>query len=79
MIYLHLHISYIELFDDLVNRRNVFQTFLVSGGFIGDGVRLSSTELLEETADLWVFTGELPSPRSDLRGANVDNKVLITG
>ena len=48
-------------------------------GFIGKGVRLPSTELLEEAADLWVFTGELPSPHSDLRGANIDNKFLVTG
>ena len=56
----------------------IFQTYLVSGGWTGHA-RLSSTELLEETASAWVFTGELPSPRSSLRGANIDNKVLMTG
>ena len=50
---------------------------MVTGGFIGG--QLSSTELLEENADLWVYTGELPSPRAELRGANIDNKVLMTG
>ena len=51
---------------------------LVTGGWNG-GRRLSSTELLEETASAWVFTGELPSPLDDLRGANIENKVFMTG
>ena len=32
-----------------------------------------------ETASAWVLTGDLPSPRIGLRGANIDNKVLMTG
>ena len=32
-----------------------------------------------ETTSAWVFAGELPSPRSGLRGANIDNKILMTG
>ena len=32
-----------------------------------------------ETASAWVLTGELPSPRKSLRGANIDNKILMTG
>ena len=56
----------------------IFQTYLVSGGRDGVGY-LSSTELLEETASAWVLTGELPSPRQGLRGANIDNRVLMTG
>ena len=51
---------------------------LVTGG-LGSSGDLSSTELLVETAPAWVFTGELPSPRSGLRGANIDNKILMTG
>ena len=51
---------------------------LVTGGHSGSE-RLSTTELLVGTAPAWVFTGELPSPRNGLRGANIDNKVLITG
>jgi len=58
------------------------KTLLVSGGFghvPGWGYR-SSTELLVGTASAWVFTtGELPSPRWGLRGANIDNKILMTG
>ena len=56
----------------------IFQTFLVSGGWNGSD-DLSSTELLVETSSAWIYTGELPSPRSGLRGANIDNKVLMTG
>ena len=40
---------------------------------------LSTTELLVESAPNWVYTGELPSPRSGLCGTNIDNKVLMTG
>ena len=55
----------------------IFQTYLVSGGsYIGS---LSSTELLVESASAWVLTGELPSPRQGLRGANIDNRVIMTG
>ena len=56
----------------------IFQTFLVSGGWNAIDY-LSSTELLVESASAWVYTGELPSPRRGLRGANIDNKVLMTG
>ena len=56
----------------------IFQTFLVSGGYDASN-RLSSTELLVETASAWIFTGELPSPRVALRGANIDNRILMTG
>ena len=51
---------------------------LVTGGY-GASDRLSSTELLVGTAPAWVFTGELPSPREVLRGANIENKVFMTG
>ena len=55
----------------------IFQTYLVSGGY--NSGYLSSTELLMETASAWVLTGELPSPRRGLRGANIDNRILMTG
>merc|ERR1711874_924587 len=54
------------------------ETFLVSGGWTGTA-RISSTELLVETGSAWILTGELPSPRYGLRGANIDNKILMTG
>ena len=56
----------------------LFQTLLVAGGYDSDS-DLSSTELLVGEASAWVLTGELPSPRDGLRGANIDNKVLMTG
>ena len=39
------------------------------------------TELLEENADAWVLlqTGDLPTPRTGLRAANIDNMILVTG
>ena len=52
----------------------------MSGGYDGSIDYLSSTELLVETESAWVYTiGELPSPREGLRGANIDNKVLMIG
>ena len=56
----------------------IFQTFLVTGGWTGSA-RLSSTELLVETSAAWILTGELPTPRDGLRGANIDQRVLMTG
>ena len=49
----------------------------MTGG--NEGALLSSTELLVGSASAWVFTGELPSPRNGLRGANIGNKILMTG
>ena len=57
----------------------IFQTFLVTGGWHSNYNDLSSTELLVETSAAWILTGELPTPRSDLRGANIDQRVLMTG
>ena len=52
--------------------------YLVSGGYTFSDY-LSSTELLMESASAWVLTGELPSPRYGLRGANIDNRIFMTG
>ena len=57
----------------------IFQTILVTGGYFGSYNSLSSTELLVGTASAWVFTGELPSLRWGLRGAEIDNKIFMTG
>ena len=56
----------------------IFQTFLVAGGhgFYSD---VSSTEILKETASQWIYVGNLPTPRNGLRGANIDQRVLMTG
>ena len=32
-----------------------------------------------ETASAWVYAGELLSPRYGLLGANIENKILLTG
>ena len=56
----------------------IYQTYIVSGGYGSSGF-ISSTELLVETASAWVLTGELPSPRDALQGANIEKKVLMTG
>ena len=59
----------------------MFQTFLVTGGYTGNYLipHLSSTELLVENTSAWVLTGELPSPRQALHGANIDQRVIMTG
>ena len=61
----------------------ILQTFLVTGGWIGSGPDgtgyLSSTELLVDTDPAWVFTRDLPSPGPGILGANIDNRVLMTG
>ena len=51
---------------------------LVTGGWGWGGILLS-TELLLDSALAWASTGELPSPRYLLRGANIDKKILMTG
>ena len=56
----------------------IFQTFLVTGGWTGSN-RLSSTELLVENSAKWVYSGELPTPRSGLKGVNIDQRVIMTG
>ena len=52
---------------------------LVTGGWNTSKTLLSSTELLVGTATAWVYSGELPTPRVLLRGANIDQKILMTG
>ena len=57
----------------------IFQTFLVTGGWDSRYSDLSSTELLKTNAVSWILTGDLPSPRHGLRGANIDQRVIMTG
>ena len=40
---------------------------------------LDSTELLLPSATSWTTSAALPSPRGGLRGATLDNKVVVTG
>ena len=53
----------------------------MTGGATAPDSLTSSTELLEENADAWVLlqTGDLPTPRTGLRAANIDNMILLTG
>ena len=57
----------------------IFQTFLVTGGADINYDFLSSTELLTEGSSNWIFSGELPSPCMGLRGANIDQRVIMAG
>ena len=57
----------------------IFQTFLVTGGSDDNNNYLSSTELLVENSAKWIYSGELPTPRYGLRGANIDQRVIMTG
>ena len=54
------------------------QVLLITGGS-GHSHRLSSTELLLPSATSWSYSAALPSPRAGLRGATLDNKVIMTG
>ena len=56
----------------------IFQTLLVTGGCT-DSDWLSSTELLGKNSAKWIYSGELPTPRYGLRGANIDQRVIMTG
>ena len=57
----------------------IFQTFLVTGGYDVSSNDLSSTELLVENSAKWIYSGELPTPRRGLKGANIDQRVIMTG
>ena len=59
--------------------RTTVQVLLVTGGLDSSNNRLSSTELLLPSATSWSYSGALPSPRNLLKGATLDNKVLVTG
>ena len=50
--------------------------FLVSGGSDGSDY-LDSTEIFDPSLGSWRAGAALPSPRSDLRATNIDNRVLL--
>ena len=52
---------------------------MVTGGWDSNYNDLSSTELLLPSATSWSYSGALPSPREYLRGATLNNKVVVTG
>ena len=51
----------------------------MTGGVDSNSNDLDSTELLLPSATSWTTSAALPSPRGGLRGATLDNKVLVTG
>ena len=51
----------------------------MTGGRVSYSNTLDSTELLLPSAPSWNYSGALPSPRNMLRGATLNNKVLVTG
>ena len=55
------------------------QVLLVTGGRVSPGIYLDSTELLYPSATSWSYSGALPSTRGWLRGATLDNKVVVAG
>ena len=67
------------MIDDCTYHNNDVQVLLVTGGLDTNVVELSSTELLLPSATSWTTSAALPSPRYLLRGATLDNKVVITG
>ena len=56
------------------------QVLLVTGGVTGAS-RLDSTEILEgvDNARTWRLTAPLPSGRSSLRAAVLDNNIFVFG
>ena len=61
------------------------KVYMVTGGYTDTFVSsygwdyLDSTELLLPSATSWTYTAALPSPRYSLRGATLNNKILMTG
>ena len=54
--------------------------FLVTGGYSGRGHLLDSAEVYDPSVGTWVVNGaKLPTPMSDLRAINIDDRVLIFG
>ena len=57
------------------------QVFLVTGGaqYSGGDIDLDSTEVLEDIAGTWKETAPLPSARTQLRAASVENNIFVFG
>ena len=52
----------------------------MTGGYTGVAYGfLDSTELLRDGENQWTYSGQLPSYRYALKGATVNNKVIVTG
>ena len=55
------------------------QVLLVTGGHNGNDGRLDSTEILEVNSRTWRLTAPLPSARSRLKAAVLDNNIFVFG
>ena len=53
--------------------------FLVTGGMTGSSSMIASTEIYDPDIGSWSARAALPSPRSNLRVANIDSRILIFG
>jgi len=63
---------------DVLGRKH----YIVAGGHSGvaAGEELSSTEVMDESSSVWtLLSGELPSPRSFVRIANIESKLFMAG
>ena len=54
----------------------MFQIYLVTGGYVGNGY-LKSTEIYEEGK--WSFADELPQALMSLRAVSLNNNILVSG
>jgi len=52
---------------------------LVTGGYLSDSTILSSTELYLESTSTWSYAASLPSARSGISAATLDNSIFIFG
>ena len=50
---------------------------MVTGGSFDDN--LSSTEVLVEGGSEWIFSDPLPSPRNNIHGASLNNRIVVAG
>ena len=56
------------------------QVYLVTGGSVHDDYSSTeTTEVLVEGGSEWIFADPLPSPRSNLHGASLNNRIVVAG
>ena len=61
-----------------INSDNVL-VLLVTGGYNGLWVTVSTTEILVTGSDSWKEVGNLPVPMLSPKGVSIENKVIMTG
>ena len=55
------------------------QVYLVTGGFNENRNAISSTEIFKLGDESWTQVGNLPLPAAGIRGASINNKIIMTG